>query len=186
MIRKFAFLTLLCIASGPALAAEVGGVKLDDKLSLGGQELVLNGAGVRTKFMFKVYVGSLYVGAKASSTAAVYAKAPRRVQLNMLRDVTSDQMLEALVDGIKQGTAPADVTAVKAETDQLTSIIQSLGALKEGNVLTFDFVDGATKVGLNGTAKGSIPGEAFNRALMNAWLGDNPVQPDLKKAMLGG
>jgi hypothetical protein len=136
--------------------------------------------------MFKVYVGSLYVAAKASSTAAVYAKAPRRVQLNMLRDVTSDQMLEALVDGIKQGNGLADVTAVKAETDQLTSIIQSLGPLKEGNVLTFDFVDGATKVGLNGTAKGSIPGEAFNKALMNAWLGDNPVQPDLKKAMLGG
>ena len=51
---------------------------------------------------------------------------------------------------------------------------------------TFDFVDGATKVGLNGAAKGSIPGEAFNKALMNAWLGDNAVQSDLKKAMLGG
>ena len=76
-----------CIASLPAIAADVGGVKLDDKMSLGGQELVLNGAGIRTKVMFKVYVGSLYVPAKASTAAAVYAKAPRRVQLNMLRDV---------------------------------------------------------------------------------------------------
>jgi len=186
MIRKLAWLTILCIASLPVLAADVGGVKLEDKVSLGGHELMLNGAGIRTKFMFKVYVGSLYVPAKASSTAAVYAKAPRRVQLNMLRDVTSDQMQEALVDGIKQGNAAADAAAVKAETDQLTSIIQSLGPLKEGNVLTFDFVDGATKVSLNGAAKGSIPGEAFNKALFNAWLGDNSVQPDLKKAMLGG
>lgn len=186
MIRKIAFLTLFCIASVQALAAEVGGVKLDDKVSVGGQDLVLNGAGIRTKFMFKVYVGSLYVPAKAGTAAAVFAKAPRRVQLNMLRDVTSEQMQEALVDGIKQGNAAADAAAVKAESDQLTTIIQSLGPLKEGNVLTFDFVDGATKVSLNGAAKGSIPGEAFNRALMNAWLGDNPVQPDLKKAMLGG
>jgi hypothetical protein len=186
MIRKYAFLMAICITSLPVFAADVGGVKLDDKMSLGGQEVVLNGAGVRTKFMVKVYVGSLYVPAKASTAAAVYAKAPRRVQLNMLRDVGSDQMVDALVDGLKQANPPADVAAVKAETDQLAAIMKSIGQLKEGNVLAFDFVDGATKVSLNGAPKGSIPGEAFNKALMNAWLADNAVQSDLKKAMLGG
>jgi len=186
MIRKGVSLMALCIASLPALAAEVAGVKLDDKISLGGQDIVLNGAGIRTKFMVKVYVGSLYVPAKATSAAAVYAKAPRRVQLNMLRDVSSDQMNDALVDGIKQANSAADVAAVKAQSDELASILKSIGQLKEGNVLTFDFVDGATKVGLNGATKGSIAGEAFNKALMNAWLGDNAVQSDLRKAMLGG
>ena len=186
MIRIFVFLLVFGIASVPVLAADVGGVKLDDKVTVGGQELVLNGAGIRTKVMFKVYVGSLYVPAKANTAAAVYAKAPRRVQLNMLRDVGSDQMVEALVDGLKQANAAADVAAVKAQTDELASVMKSIGQLKEGNVLTFDFVDGATKVGLNGATKGSIPGEAFNTALMNAWLGDNAVQSDLKKAMLGG
>lgn len=186
MIQRFVFLTVLCIATGAVLAADVGGVKIDDKVTVGGQELVLNGAGIRTKVMFKVYVGSLYLPAKATSAAAVYAKAPRRVQLNMLRDVGSDQMVEALVDGLKQANSAADAAAVKAQTDELASVMKSIGQLKEGNVLTFDFVDGATKVGLNGAAKGSIAGEAFNKALMNAWLGDNAVQSDLKKAMLGG
>jgi chalcone isomerase-like protein len=186
MIRKFALLTILCITSVAALGAEVAGVKLDDKVSLGGGELVLNGAGIRTKFMVKVYVGSLYVPAKATTAAAVYAKAPRRVQLNMLRDVTSDQMTDALVDGIKQANSAADAAAVKAQTDELASIMKSIGQLKEGNVLTFDYVDGATKVGVNGAAKGSVAGDAFNKALLNAWLGDNAVQSDLKKAMLGG
>jgi len=186
MIRNFALLTILCITSIAAMAAEVGGVKLDDKVSVGGQELVLNGAGIRTKFFVKVYVGSLYVPAKSTTTAAVLAKGPRRVQLNMLRDVTSDQMQEALVDGLKQGNSATDAAAVQPQIDQLASIIKSLGPLKEGNVLAFDFVDGATKVSLNGADKGSIPGEAFNKALLNAWLGDNPVQADLKKAMLGG
>ena len=186
MIRNFVLLMTFCIASLPAPAAEVGGVKVDDKITLGGQELTLNGAGIRTKFMVKVYVGSLYVPAKVTTAAAVYAKAPRRVQLNMLRDVTSDQMVDALVDGVKQANSAADVTAVKAQTDELASVMKSIGQLKEGNVLTFDFIDGATKVGLNGVAKGSIAGEAFNKALLNAWLGDNAVQSDLKKAMLGG
>jgi hypothetical protein len=184
MIRKLAVLTFALFAL-PAFAAEVGGVKLDDKVSVGGQELVLNGAGIRTKAIFKVYVGSLYVPAKANSAAAVYAKAPRRVQLNMLRDVGADQMLEALVDGMKDANSPAEVAAVKAQSDQLATILKAAGQLKEGNVLAFDFVDGATKVLLNGTVKGSIPGDAFNKSLMNAWIGDHPVQADLRKAMLG-
>ena len=52
--------------------------------------------------------------------------------------------------------------------------------------LAFDFVDGGTRVSLNGQAKGTIAGDAFNKALLNAWIGDKPVQDDLKKAMLGG
>lgn len=186
MIRRSAFLLALCIAALPATAAEVAGVKLDDKASVGGQEVMLNGAGIRTKLMFKVYVGSLYVPAKASTAAAVYAKAPRRVQLNMLRDVTAEQMNDALADGIKQANSAADAAAVKTQTDELASIMRAIGPLKEGNVLVFDFADGGTRVSLNGAAKGSIAGEAFNKALFNAWIGDNPVQSDLKKAMLGG
>ena len=185
MIRSFVALTVFCITSIAATAAEVGGVKLDDKVSVGGQELVLNGAGVRTKFFVKVYVGSLYVPAKATTATAVYAKGPRRVQLNMLRDATADQMTDALVEGIDQSN-PAAEAAVKPQTDELAKILKSIGGLKEGNVLTFDFVDGGTRVTLNGTDKGTIPGEAFNKALTNAWLGETPAQPDLKKAMLGG
>ena len=63
---------------------------------------------------------------------------------------------------------------------------KSLGDVKEGDSITFDFVDGATRVGFNGVAKGAVDGEAFNRALTKAWLGDKPVQDDLKKALLGG
>jgi hypothetical protein len=179
--------TLLCTLAfaASAHAVEVGGVNLPDKASVGGQDLVLNGAGIRTKLMFKVYVGSLYVPAKATTPAGVYAKGPRRVQLNMLRDVTSDQMIDALMEGVNQANSAAEVAALKPQTGELANILKSIGQLKEGNVLTFDYVDGATKVNLNGATKGSIPGEAFNKALTNAWIGDNPVQTDLKKAMLG-
>jgi long-chain acyl-CoA synthetase len=185
-MRAFTATVAALLLAANAHALDVGGVKLADKENVGGQELVLNGAGIRTKAIFKVYVGSLYLPAKANAPAAVYAKSPRRVQLNMLRDVSSDQMTEALVDGVNEGNPPAEAAAVKAQVGELAAILKSIGQLKEGNVLTFDYVDGATKVGLNGAAKGSIAGDAFNKALTNAWLGDKPVQSDLKKAMLGG
>lgn len=78
------------------------------------------------------------------------------------------------------------LAAVKAETDRRVAIMKSFGEAKEGNVVTLDFIDAATAVGFNGAAKGTIPGEPFNRALTKIWLGERPVQADLKKAMLGG
>ena len=176
---------VLCLGA-PALAAEVGGVKLDDTAAVGGQQLVLNGAGIRTRVVFKVYVASLYLPAKASDVAAVLAKAPRRIQMNLLRTLSPDQLVDALNDGLKENNSDAELAAVKAQSDQLMTIMRSFGEAKEGNVVTLDFIDGATAVGFNGASRGTVPGEAFNKALTKVWLGDKPVQPDLKKALLGG
>ena len=147
---------------------------------------MLNGAGIRTRAIFKVYVGSLYVPAKATDLAAVLAKGPRRIQMNLLRNLSADDLVDALNDGLKDNNTAAEMAAVKAQKDQLVSIMKAFGEVKEGNVVTLDFVDGATVIGFNGAAKGTIAGEAFNKALTKIWLGDKPVQADLKKAMLGG
>jgi Chalcone isomerase-like len=168
-----------------ALAAEVGGVKLDDKVSMGAQELVLNGAGVRTRVVFKVYVASLYLPQKAADLAGVLAKGPRRIQLNLLRTLSADQLVDALNEGLVENNTAAELAAVKSQTDQLATIMKAFKEVKEKDVVTLDFVDGATRVGLNGDAKGSIPGDAFNQALTKVWLGDKPVQADLKKSLLG-
>ena len=185
MRRLLIVLFALCLGP-PVFAAEVGGVKLQDKVSVGGQELVLNGAGIRTKAIFKVYVGSLYVPAKAADLAGVLAKGPRRIQMNLLRNLSPDDLVNALVDGLKENNTEAEMAAVKAQTDQMVAIMKGFGDVKEGNVVTLDFVDGATVIGFNGAAKGTIPGEAFNKALTKIWLGEKPIQADLKKAMLGG
>ncbi|HWZ74451.1 MAG TPA: chalcone isomerase family protein [Casimicrobiaceae bacterium] len=168
-----------------ALAAEVGGVKLDDKVSIGAQELVLNGAGVRTRVVFKVYVASLYLPQKAADLAGVVAKSPRRIQLNLLRTLSADQLVDALNDGLAENNTAGELAAVKPQVEALATIMKSFKEVKEKDVITLDFVDGATRIGLNGDAKGNIGGEAFNQALTKVWLGDKPVQVDLKKSLLG-
>jgi hypothetical protein len=185
-MRKLFVVMLALLLSGGALAAEVGGVKLDDKVSVGGQELVLNGAGVRSKAMFKVYVGSLYLPRKATTLEAVLAQSPRRVQMNLLRNLSADQVVDALVEGIDANTTPQERAAIKAGIDQMVSSMKAFKKVKEKDVIALDFVDGTTKVTWNGEAKDSIPGKAFNEALMKVWLGVKPIQANLKKAMLGG
>jgi len=185
-MRKLLIAGITALFAAAAFAAEVGGVKLADKVAVGGQELVLNGAGIRSRAIFKVYVGSLYLPAKAGDLAGVLAKGPRRIQMNLLRDLSADQLVDALNDGLKDNNSEAELAAVKAQQIQLATIMKAFGDVKEGNVVTLDFVDDGTAIGFNGAAKGAIPGEAFNRALTRIWLGEKPAQVDLKKAMLGG
>jgi hypothetical protein len=161
-------------------------VKLPERTTLGGQEVMLNGAGIRTRAIFKVYVGSLYVPERSTTMQGVLARAPRRVQLDLLRNLSADQLVDALVDGLKDNNGAAELDAVKPQVDELVRIMRSFGEVKEGSVVTLDFVDGATRIAQDGTTRGSVAGEPFNRALLRIWLGDHPVQADLKKAMLGG
>ena len=185
-MRRWIVAVALALTAASAAAADVAGVKLDDKATVGGQELVLNGAGVRTRAIFKVYVGSLYLPGKASTVAAVLGKAPRRVQLNLLRNLSAEQLVDALLDGLKENTTEAEFESIKRETAELVTIMKSFGEVREGNVVTIDYADGETRIAHNGQARGAIAGEAFNQALVRIWIGDKPVQADLKKAMLGG
>jgi hypothetical protein len=47
-----------------ASAADVAGIRLDERTTLGTCNLVLNGAGLRRKAIFKVYVAGLYLTEK--------------------------------------------------------------------------------------------------------------------------
>ena len=184
-MNRCALLSLLLCAA-PALAADVGGVTLKETATVAGQELVLNGAGIRSKVIFNVYVARLYVPAKAKDLAAVLAKGPRRVQLNMLRTLAAEQLIEAFNEGFKDNNSEAEMTATTAGRAQMTTIMKGFGEVKEGNVVGIDYADGQTTISLNGVAKGTIKGDAFNIAMMKIWLGAKPVQPDLKKSLLGG
>ena len=186
MMNKLAVAVIALILSSVLHAAEVGGVRLDDRISLADQELFLNGAGIRTRAIFKIYVASLYVPQKTADPASVLAKGPRRIQLNLLRTLSAEQLAEALNDGLAEANSPAELEAVKPQAEQLLGIMKAFKEVKEKDVITLDFADGATKVGWNGENKGSIAGEPFNRSLTKIWIGDKPVQTDLKKALLGG
>ena len=174
------------VASAHALALDVAGVRLDEHATVGETALVLNGAGVRKRLILDVYVGSLYVPAKAATLDAVLAQSPRRIQLNVLRNLSADQLIGALDEGIAQNVSTAERRALAVPQGELAAIMKGFGQAKAGSVVTLDFVDGATEIRLDGDARGRVDGAAFNAALTRIWIGGHPVQADLRKAMLGG
>jgi hypothetical protein len=170
-----------------ANAAEVAGVKLDDKTQVESRELVLNGAGLRRRIIFNVYVIGLYLPEKKTDAAAVLAlSGPKRAQIHMLRDVGADTFTEALVEGLRKNTSDAQYKALEPRVNQLAAIIAQIGEAKKGMNIALDWTGSATQIMVDGKPAGqAIAGEDFYRALLRIWLGDKPVQDDLKKSLLG-
>ncbi len=188
--RKLTVAACLACAAPAALPAEVEGVQLDDRIELGasGPQLVLNGAGLRTRFFFDVYVAGLYLAEKKSSAAeAIALPGAKRVALRLLRNVGAKQLLDALNEGMQANNAPAELEALKSQLGELAALMNAIGEAKKGDAVAIDYVpDTGTRVSLNGRELGKpISGADFYRALLRAWLGDKPVQDSLKRGLLG-
>lgn len=185
-------LTLFSLALLPltAPALELEGVKLPDsaQLSEGAAALPLNGAGVRTRFFFRVYVGALYLGQKTKSAQAVIdGSGARRVALYMLRELSAEQFVNALEDGLKNNHTAEQLAKLDAPVKQLRELFGAVKTAKTGDVIFIDYLPGSgTRITVNGSVRGVIAGEEFNRALLRIWLGENPADSDLKAGMLGG
>ena len=192
MITRLAaaiLLPLLFLPAHAASAAEVADVRIDDKARVANAELTLNGAGLRKRAFFQVYAIGLYLPQKSSSAAEVLQQpGPKRVAIHMLRDVGADTFTEALADGIRANHSEAEAKALEPRIKELAALIAELKEAKKGTAIALEWQPPTGTVMLvNGAARGKpIAGEDFYRALLRIWIGDKPVQDDLKKALLGG
>lgn len=189
-LKQWITLFFLVLLPWTAPAAEFEGVKLPDSVRVteGGPELLLNGAGLRTRFMFRVYVGALYVQKKTGTAGAVIGDAgARRMALYMLRELPADQFTDALEDGLKNNTAADELPKLDARVKQLRAVFEAVKVAKTGDVIVIDFLPGAgARISINGDVKTTIAGDDFSRALLRIWLGDKPADANLKKGLLGG
>lgn len=190
MLRWWAAMAVACAAWGvSAQPAELEGVKLDPSAQVGVATLQLNGAGVRTRVVFKVYVAALYVPQKSGDAAALLAQTgARRITLTMLRNVDAETFAGALNEGLSNNHSEAQLAGWKSQIDALNASLKAAGEAKKGDVIHFEFApEAGTRITVNGKGLGSaIPGEDFFTAVLRIWLGDKPVDGGLKKGMLGG
>ncbi len=184
-VRRAALIAALMAVPG-LHAAELAGVRVADSVKVGNNELVLNGAGLRSKLFIKVYVGALYVGQKAATPAAIYDSAtPRRMVLRLLRDLDADSLHSALDEGLRNNHTPAELSEMQAQAEQLAGIMKAIGKVREGDTISIDFSSEGVVVSQNGEVRGKVAGAGFAKALLKVWLGEKPADASLKKALLG-
>lgn len=180
---------ILALSIGQACAAvDVSGFKFEDTDKVAGTELKLNGAGMRTKFVVKVYAAGLYLTEKKTSVAEVLKQeGPRRVTLQMARDVSSEDFGKAFMEGLNDNVDRAEKSRIVSQIGKFGEIFAMVDGLKKGDVLHLDWIPGTgTVCELNGKKLGTtMPDIAFYNAILRIWLGDKPVDRALKPALLG-
>ncbi len=180
-----AILPFLLAFAAAAFGAEVAGVKIDERTKVGASELALNGAGLRKRFFLQVYAVGLYVADRKADP--ISQPGPKRVAIHMLRDVGAEQFSQALADGIRENHAAAEAKALEPRVKELVATMAEIKEAKKGMSIALDWTGTATQLVIDGKPAGRpLAGEDFYRALLRIWLGERPVQDDLKKALLGG
>ena len=174
---------LLC---SPATAKEIAGVAIDEQITQAdGTVLKLNGAGIRSKFVVKVYIAMLYLENPGSDRDQVIGD-PGAKQLIMhflYKEVDNDALVEAWNDGFTGNGTDEQLDKLKSEIAQFNSLFDTV---KKGDRIVLDYVPGkGTTVSINTTEKGTVAGKEFNDLLLSIWLGDKPVGKELRKALLG-
>ncbi|WOO32130.1 chalcone isomerase family protein [Diaphorobacter limosus] len=179
----------LCWGAPAWSAVAIAGVQVQETAIVAGSELRLNGAGIRFKGPFKVYVGSLYASKPIKSLdELIAAPGPKRLSMTFMREVKSSDFGKMLTQGIEDNVSRQEFPQIIPGMVKISEYFALHQSFSPGDVCSVEW-DPAK--GLSIWVKGRQQGEpsrdaAFFRALMSIWLGPAPADWKLKEALLGG
>ncbi len=146
-------------------------------------KMILTGAGLRKKVIFKVYAVGSYLedGVTARSPAELYSKdCAKQLHLVMERDVSGKEFAEALRAAVRANHAAPQF---ENELATLSDTMQK-HAIEKGDHVWLTHVP---KVGLHcrliGKAEIQVSNVAFAQAIWEAYLGKNCICEDVKKGL---
>lgn len=184
-MRKLILFIASMALAGASFAAEIGGVEVPEKLSVDNSELALNGAGVREKFFFDLYVGSLYLKEKQQDANAIISEDElMALRLNIISDmITSEKMTNATIEGFENSTK-GNMKPLQAKIDDFLDTFKE--EIKKGDSFEMVYVpEEGVKIYKNNQLAKTITGLEFKKALFGIWLSEKPAQKSLKQEMLG-
>jgi len=183
-----AALAALLMAPAAEASMELNGVKVEDTATVAGTKLQLNGAGVRYKGPFKVYVGDLYTTKKVSSLDELTAApGPKRLTMTFLREIEAGPFGKLLTRGVEDNVPKGEMSKLVPGLMRMSDIFTVNKILVPGETVVIDWIPGT---GMVITAKGKVQGEPFKepefyKAIMSIWFGPVPADFKLKDALLG-
>lgn len=181
----FSFIILFALNASIVSANNSGKVIVPVTTMCAGQELQLSGWGTRKKLFIKLYVASLYVQEKLSD-AGVFLEMTQascmRLQITSSK-ITSEKMIKATREGFGKSTK-GNTAPIESEIETFLSWLKQ--PIKKGDVLEFSFTPhNTTRIIKNDEELGVIESKEFASALFGIWLGDMPVQENLRDELLG-
>lgn len=187
MFKKFLVVTFsLLLTATTVCSFEMKGLTLPDTLDSGVGTLILNGAGMRKKYGFKLYLGGLYLKEKSSdSEKIIAADEPMAIMMVQNRKGDVEKAKEIYLEGF-HASAGDKFDSIKHDVDTFLSLIP---LAQKDHVWKYVYTPG-NGVGLyyNDVEAGRIKGLEFKKALFGIWLNEKDTfagDKDLRAAMLG-
>jgi len=168
-----------------SISIEIENIEIPETVKLGNSTLILNGAGIRTKFFFDIYIGSLYLKSKEKNITKILNNTQaKQIRLNFLyKEISKEKLTTGWTAGFKNNNSETTLQSLKKQLDIFNSFFTTT---HKGDAVILDFLDSnKTRITINSVVKGEIPGNDFQIALLKVWLGDDPADYGLKDAMLG-
>jgi Chalcone isomerase-like len=182
-VQLIAMATISTTIGRESHAAEIGGVKLPDQVTLEGKTLKFNGAGLRQASILKVnvYAAGLYLESPSKDAQAIAdSDQLKTIELVFMRDVSANQVAGALQEAFDKN-CEKDCSKLKAELVRLKAVLKEI---KKGETMAYHFFPDRVEVVVGGK-KNAIAGKAFPHQLIRCWIGKNPPNPGLKEGLLG-
>jgi len=185
MIRTFLMIAVFALLIiSPVQAMDIAGVELPETMLVGSDELTLNGAGIRKKAIFKVYVGALYLTTGESDPQVINDNDdPMAIRMHFVRDVGPNKLVMAWTTGFNNATG-GNTEALAKEIELFNSYFTEEAKVGDVYDLAYTPYTGLSVI-LKGQTIGTIPGIEFKRAVFGIWLGEKPADKGLKNGMLG-
>lgn len=189
VLHFFTGLFTLALATASLAATEISGVKVEDSATVAGTRLQLNGAGIRYKGPFKVYVGELHTTKKTGSLEElVAAPGPKRLTMTFVREIEAGPFGKLLTRGVEDNVPRNELSKLVPGLIRMSDIFSANKVLVPGDKVILDWIPGT---GMVITAKGKVQGEPFKepefyKAIMSIWFGPVPADFKLKEALLSG
>ena len=182
-MKKLALALSFLLLSSQAFALDVAGVNVSPTVVVQQKTLSLNGAGIRKKLFFKIYVGSLYTERKVTTTAQLLADPGEKlVRMNFVyKKVDRGDIVKAFAEGLENNSpAVARSAEAKAFLSWFTADFVA------GDTVDISLApDGTVAASQNGKALGTVRSPALAQGVLLIWFGEKPADADLKKGMLG-
>ena len=162
------------------------GVTIPRTMSFENKTLQLNGAGSRSKMWVEVYIQALYLSQLSQNPKEIIndnLEMSIRIEITSAL-VSSGKLTRALNAGFEK-SAGADLDKYKPRMESLKGFLAD--EITKGDIfeLTYSPSDSSIWIIKNGTLKGKIPGFDFKKVFFGIWLGDKPVDEELKNSLLG-
>ena len=179
-------LSMVLLPAWPARSATsvtIEGVEFPKTMQIDDTRMSLNGVGLLRYMVFiKAYVGALYVP-ETVNWEDVLDPIAKRLELEYFHSIKKEDFAKATRLKIEDNVSPGEMAALKESIDRLAEMYRDV---EPGDRYALTFVPGSgTQLALNGEVLGTIPGEAFSRAVFSIWLGRDPIDTDFRDLLLG-